>query len=545
MPSQAGENPADAVLRGSRGGRHRREAEIARVLARHGLHAMAGLLNVGQRAHRSGGATQLSSGEWATAAELRAALAELGPTFIKLGQLLATRADLLAPEYRRELASLQDAAPPASLELIREIVEQELTDGVAGSFAEFEEVPLAAGSVGQAHAAVLHNGARVVVKVRKPGVEKVIGLDLEILVNLAARASRRWPAAEAFDVIGLAHEFAGELRGQLDYIREACNAARFAANFAGNEEVRVPGVIWELTSSRVITLERLEGVKITDRAALDAAGVDAAELARRAAVTVGEMVFAHGFFHGDPHPGNFFVEPDGRLGIIDFGIMGSLGDDLRAKVRRILLALDRRDPGRLATALLVLRGPGVRVDRAELRSDLARVIDAHLGHGIGEAALGGVLRSLLDVIRRHRLRIPRDLSLLFRTVLLEEGIVQTLDPDFRMVDSLSPLARQDLFAGVTAAGLLDQVRDTGLDLAELASELPGQVRRVLDVIDDGGFDVHLRASELEPLMERAERLANRIALSVLAAALLNAAGQTYAGGRRVQQSRRGSRARRR
>jgi ubiquinone biosynthesis protein len=545
MPSGDGQNLAADPSAGSHGGRRRREAEIARVLARHGLHVLAGLLNVGQHAHRSAGATHSTGGEWATAAELRAALAELGPTFIKLGQLLATRADLLAPEYRRELASLQDAAPPASLQLIREIVEHELTDGVAGSFAEFEEVPLAAGSVGQAHAAVLHNGARVVVKVRKPGVEEVIGLDLEILVNLAARASRRWPAAEAFDVIGLAHEFAGELRGQLDYIREAHNAARFAANFAGNDEVHVPQVIWELTSSRVITLERLEGLKITDRAALEAAGVNASELARRAAVTVGEMVFAHGFFHGDPHPGNFFVEPDRRLGIIDFGIVGSLGDDLRAKVRHILLALDRGDPARLATALLVLRGPGVRVDRAALRSDLARVTDAHLGHGIGEAALGGVIRSLLEVIRRHRLRIPRDLSLLFRTVLLEEGIVQTLDPEFRLVESLSPLARQHLFAGVTAAGLLARARDTGLDLAELAGELPGQVRRVLDVIDDGGFDVHLRASELEPLMERAERLGNRIAVSVLAAALLNTAGRAYAGGRRVRQLRRGPRARRR
>jgi ubiquinone biosynthesis protein len=545
MPIGAGENLAAGLSRGSRGGRRHREAEIARVLARHGLHALAGLLSVGPRAHRSDGAEHPAGVEWATAAELRAALAELGPTFIKLGQLLATRADLLAPEYRSELASLQDAAPPASLELIREIVEQELTDGVAGSFAEFEEVPFAAGSVGQAHAAVLHNGARVVVKVRKPGVAEVIGLDLEILVNLAARASRRWPTAEAFDVIGLAHEFAGELRGQLDYIREACNAARFAANFAGNEEVHVPGVIWELTSSRVITLERLEGIKISDRAALDAAGVNASELARRAAVTVGEMVFAHGFFHGDPHPGNFFVEPDGRLGIIDFGIVGSLGDDLREKVRRILLALDRGDPARLATALLVLRGPGVQVDRAALRSDLASVIDAHLGHGIGEAALGGAIRSLLEVIRRHRLRIPRDLSLLFRTVLLEEGIVQTLDPEFRLVESLSPLARQHLFASVTAAGLLGRARDTGLDLAELASELPGQVRRVLDVIDDGGFDVHLRASELEPLMERAERLGNRIALSVLAAALLNTAGHAYAGGRRVRQLRSGERTRRR
>ena len=509
-------------------GRRRREREIVHVLARHGLHLLAELLSSEWRGGRGDGDLEHHGGEAVPARELRIALEELGPTFIKLGQLLSTRADLLPLDYRRELSKLQDDAPPSDPDAILETVEHELPAGVPAAFAEFDPQPLAAGSVGEAHAAVLHDGTCVVVKVRRPGVVELIERDLEVIGNLAARASRRSPAAAAFDVIGLAHEFADELRGQLDYVREACNAERFAANFSGADAVHIPRVFWDLTSSRVITLERLEGMKITDLEALQAAGVDRRELAHEAAVTVGEMVFVDGFFHGDPHPGNFFVEADGRLGIIDFGIVGSLDEGLRAKVRRILLALDRRDPDRLAAALIAVRGPGGGIDRGALRDDLASLIEEYVGRGAGELGVGGPIRSMLDVVRRHRLRIPRDLSLLLRTVLLEEGLVAALDPEFRLVEVLGPYARRHLFAGVTVPAILDRLQDAGVDLAEQVSELPGHIRRALDVLDDGGFDVHLRASELEPLMARAERLGNRIALSVLAAAAIDAATRLYA-----------------
>jgi ubiquinone biosynthesis protein len=515
----------------TRGGRHHREREIVGVLTRHGLHLAAGILSVEEHGGRGNGEPERRVGPAVAARELRIALEELGPTFIKLGQLLSTRADLLPLDYRRELSQLQDSAPPAPPDAILETVESELRGGASASFAEFDPQPLAAGSVGEAHAAVLHDGTPVVVKVRRPEVVELIERDLEIIGNLAARASRRSTVAAAFDVIGLAHEFAGELRGQLDYIREACNAERFAANFANASAVHIPRVFWDLTSSRVITLERLEGMKITDLAALQAAGVDPGELAREAALTVGEMVFVHGFFHGDPHPGNFLVEADGRLGIIDFGIVGSLDDGLRAKVRRILLALDRRDPDRLAAALIAVRGSATGVDRHALRDDLASLIEGYVGRGAGELGVGGLIRSMLDVVRRHRLRIPRDLSLLLRTVLLEEGIVAGLDPEFQLVDVLGPYARRHLLTGVTVPALLDRLQDAGVDLVELVSDLPGHVRRALDVLDDGGFDVHLRASELEPLMARAERLGNRIALSVLAAAGIDAATRLYARGR--------------
>jgi ubiquinone biosynthesis protein len=507
--------------------RHARERQIARVLTHHGTLFLGRVLASERRgAAKAGKVSPEGRGDTATPArELRLAFEELGPTFIKLGQLLSTRADLLPLEYQRELATLQDASPPSPANAIRQTVETELAGGIAGAFADFDPHPVAAGSIGEAHAAVLHDGTPVVVKVRRPGVVELVERDLEIIINLAARASRRSASAAAFDVLGLAQEFAGELRGQLDYLREACNAERFAANFADERDVRIPRVYWELTTSRVITLERLGGMKVTDRDSLDAAGVDRASLARNAALLTAKMVFVDGFFHGDPHPGNFFVENDGTLGIIDFGIVGSLDEGLRAKLRHILIALERRDPKRLATAMIALGGQGAPIDRAALEGDLGSLVDTYVGLSVGEVGVGGLIRQLLEVVRRHRLQIPKDLALLLRTFLLEEGVVEQLDPQFRLFDVLAPYARQHLFAGVTRAALLRRLQDAGIDFAELLSDLPDHAQRVLSVLEEGGFDVHLRATELEPMLARAERLGNRIAVSVLLAAVINAVAQ--------------------
>jgi ubiquinone biosynthesis protein len=516
-------------------GKARREREIARVLARHGLLYLAGTL--GLERLDSALRHEKPSERAVPARELRLALEELGPTFIKLGQLLSTRADLMSPDYRRELAKLQDAAPPAPAAAISQIVQSELPGGVAEAFAEFEAQPLAAGSVGEAHAAVLHDGTRVVVKVRRPGVVELIERDLEIISNLAARASRRWASAAALDVIGLAHEFAGELRGQLDYIREARNAERFAASFSGDKDVRIPRVFWELTTSRVITLERVGGMKVTDLESLDAAGIDRHQLAEKAVSTMAKMVFVDGFFHGDPHPGNLFVEDDGTLAIIDFGIVGSLEEGLRVKLRRVLVALDRRDPGRLAAALIALRASSGPIDREALRDDLASLIDSYVGRSVGELGLGAPIRSMLEVARRHRLRIPRDLSLLLRTILLEEGIAEQLDPELRLVEAVEAYARRHLFTAVTGPGLRRRLQNAGVDVAELIGDLPEIAHRASGILEDGGFDLHLRAAELEPLMSRAERLGNRIAMSVLAAAAIDAVAQ-LAGRTRRAKSRR-------
>lgn len=510
--------------------RRRRELQIGDVLLRHGLAYLAASLDfargVTMRA-QSGG--RESRGELVTPpANLRAALEELGPTFVKVGQLLSTRGDLIPDAYRTELAKLQDADAPLAFGAIREAVEHELEGSIEESFATFESEALAAGSIGQVHAARLQDGSDVVVKVRRPGVVEEVQLDLEILQNLAARASRRWSAAEPYDVPGLIDEFAGEMRAQLDYLQEARNAERFAANFAGEPAVRIPQVFWDLTTSRMLTLERLAGMKVTDLDALDAAGIDRRTLAERAARISAKMVFEDGYFHGDPHPGNFFVEDGGRLGIIDFGIVGALDDTLRERLVSLLLAISRRDPNRLAAGLIALRASSGPVDRRGLRDDLAPLLDRYVGDAVGTVDLRRAIVETLEVARRHRLRVPRDLSLLLRTILLEEGIVEQLDPEFNFAQALGPYARRQLLAQLAPSALRRRLGLAGADLADLAIELPGELHRALGVLADGDFEVHLRASELEPMLARAERLGNRIAVSVLAAAAINAAVELLA-----------------
>ena len=455
------------------------------------------------------------------AERLRLALEELGPTFIKLGQIVSTRPDLLPPEYRLELAKLQDAAPHVSEGVAREAIELELGSSIDRIFASFDFEPLAAGSIGQAHAATLLDGTEVVVKLRRPGAVEQVTEDLDILRNFAYQASRRWETGARYDLVGLADEFAQTLRAELDYLQEGRNAERIATSFAGNADAQIPRVFWETTTSRVITLERIHGLKITDAVALDAASIDRRALVERATRVMAKMVFEDGFFHADPHPGNYFVQADGRIGIIDFGMVGSLDDRLRDQLGMLVLALMRGDPGRAARILLALGTAAAPVDRSRLTDDLSRAMSRYRGVRLGDIALGTISGDLLNIARAHGLTLPRDLALLSKAFIEEEGVAAELDPEFRLIEAVAPYASRHLAAELSPAALVKRMERLGLDIAELGVDLPGQLHRVLEHLTADGLEVHLRQGELEELMIRGERLGNRIAASVVAAAAID------------------------
>jgi ubiquinone biosynthesis protein len=517
--------------------RDHRQRQIAEVLARYGLDYLANVVGLERVLARERALRRREPRETHTPAEgLRLALEELGPTFIKLGQLLSTRADLLPPEYRGELAKLQDAAPAVPTDVVKDTIEGELHASAEAAFASFHAEPLACASIGQAHLATLQDGTEVVVKVRRPNVVEEMDQDFEIIRNFAARASRRSKAAARYDLVGLADEVVQTLRAQLDYLQEARNAERFAANFEGDPSVQIPRVFWDLTTSRVITLERIRGMKVTDSAAFDEAGLDRHDLAQRAAQIVAKMVFEHGFFHADPHPGNFFIETDGGIGIVDFGMVGTLDDALREQLSRLLTGFLRQDPDRLADAVLALDTSTEPVDRARLREDLAGLLARYFGRSVGEISLRSALGDILATVRRHGLRLPRDLALLLTVLLIAEGLVAVLDPDFRFAEALAPYARRQLLAQLTPAALRRHVEQFGADLAELAVDFPGRLDRLLRSVESGGLDVRLRTDELEALVARAERVGNRVAASVLAAALIDRLGEFTVERRRHRRS---------
>lgn len=451
---------------------------------------------------------------------LRQALEELGPTFIKLGQILSTRADLLPVEYQVELAKLQDAAPPLRSETVKAVIQREFGRPVERIFTSFDEKPIAAGSIGQVHAATTSDGREVVVKVQRPGVIEQIDLDLQILNRLAATTSRRWTLAGQYDVIGIVQEFSDTLRAETDYIREGRNAERFTANFERDDTVLFPSVFWETTTAHVLTLQRIRGIKIDDVDALDRAGVDRSRIAEREAEMVLKMVFRDGFYHADPHPGNFFVQSDGRLGVVDFGMVGTVNRRMQDQLVWGLLAVTGDDPDRVVDVLFDTGVAGAGVNRPLLRRDILHLRARYYGRPVGQIAIRPAVNDGLTVVRRHRLQLPPGYALLLKTVVMHESLVSRLDPKFNFTAVLAPYARALTIRQFSPALWGRTMAQAGIDLARLGAELPQSVHRLLGTVQRGDLEFAVHPTGLEPMLRRIERMANRLVLGILTAALL-------------------------
>ena len=499
-----------------------RYRQIADVLSRHGLGFVMGVVGLGRWVpfHRGVLGHERRQEPYTTPEHLRLAIEELGPTFIKLGQLLSTRSDIVPADYLHELSKLQDAAPPIPPSTISALIESELGASPQEVFASFEIEPLASASIGQAHLATLQDGTQVVVKVRRPNINAVIETDLEILQNLANIASRRWEAAANYNFPGLVSGFALSLRRELDYLLEGRNAERFAAIFATNENVHIPRVFWSTTTSRVLTLERVVGIKVDDLEGLDHARVDRRELATKATGVAVSMVFEHGYFHADPHPGNLFIEPGGRIGLIDFGMVGEVDDALRQRLGVLLAALTSHDVERLASALLELSVVKRPVDRDQFRVDLVGFVGLYRGRRLGEVNVADLASQLLALLRKHHLQLPQEMAVLLKFFLMVEGMGVRLDPQFNLGEVLGPYARQLAWDRFSPEALVRQLLITGRDAAALAVDLPDRLRRLLDLMDTSGVVVHVQPNEFEPLIERAERIGDRLVAGIITAAFI-------------------------
>ncbi|WP_137802705.1 AarF/ABC1/UbiB kinase family protein [Kocuria sp. 2SI] len=452
---------------------------------------------------------------------LRLALEELGPTFVKLGQLASTRPDLLPQEYARELARLQDSSPPIPPDRIRELLEQEPDTAAEEILRHIDPVPLATGSIGQAHTAV-YDGMDVVVKIRRPGIVDTVNRDLEVLRELAVLITRYWPGVGDQDLTGLVDQFAASMRDELDYLAEARSTERMRELFAGHPSLIVPAVVWQATSSRVLTTERISGMKITDHTALDAAGVDRHQLAVTATEILCQMIFVHGFFHADPHPGNLFIHSDGSIAMIDFGMVGSLSEEFRDALVTMLVGVSQGNARRATTGLLKLtdRAPE-NLDRAALDRDVESMIRSYADRPLAEVRMAALLSDLVACLRRHRLRLPRDSALFLRMVITAESIGKGLDPDFDLISVIRPFARQFVLRRVSPEALLHRVRGLVEEAVQLGQDSPDVIRRIMSVLENGGFDVHLRADELEPLLNRGERIGHQVIAGAVIAATIN------------------------
>jgi len=515
-----------------------RYGQIAETLGRHGLGFLVSAAGLDRWLPLQHGLFGHEKREeaFSNPEHLRLALEELGPTFIKLGQVLSTRPDLLPPNYQVELAKLQDAAPPVAGSMISEVIALQLGKTTAELFASFELTPLASASIGQAHAATLFDGTEVVVKVRRPGIVEQTEEDLEILHNLAAIVTRHWEAAADWDVERIAQEFAQSLRSELNYLQEGKNAERFAANFAGSPNVHIPRVYWDTTTSRVLTLEKISGTKVTDVQGLDRAGIDRRMLAEHAASIAAKMIFDDGFFHADPHPGNLFVEREGRIGLIDFGMVGSIDDELRLKLGRLMVALVSKRPERIASALIRLSTVRGNIDPAALQSDLLPIVALYADRSLDQVSVRDVAGEVLALLRRHHLHLPPQMALLIKMVVMTEGMGVLLDPKFQLGHVLAPYARRLALERFSPHALARQLARSGADMAEFFVDLPEQLNRASDLLENGGLEVHLRAAELTPMIDRVERVGQRLVVAMIAGALIKGVGDLVALDQRRWQS---------
>lgn len=499
--------------------RAKRYRQIVEILARNGLGFLIGSIMLDGHGflHHAPVGSKGDGRRLATPERVRKTIEELGPTFIKLGQIISTRGDLLPPPYLDELAKLQDAAPPIPTEQVRQLLREELCRPVEAAFATFELTPMASASIGQAHAATLLDGTEVVVKLRRPGVVEQVEEDLHILLDLALRASRQWEAARFYDVYAIAQEFAHTLRAEMDYLREARNIETIAANFGDEPDVHLPRVYRDTTTSRMLTLERIRGCKLSDVAGIDAAGLDPPTVARRAARLLLTMILEHGVFHADPHAGNVFVEADGTIALIDFGMVGHVDEASRDLLVELMITLTRQDASQLADVMLQLGMASAHVDRNALRRDLQRLLARYMGRALKDIKFSAFLGELLEVIRVHHLRLQPDLALLVKTLGMSEGVAAQLYPDFDLLEVYIPLAEHLVSEQFSFARWSKQMALSGIDALEMSLALPRQLHRILGDIERGGFEVNIQPTSFEPYLNRIEQLVNRSILALLAA----------------------------
>lgn len=510
-----------------RGDIGRRSRHIATVLTGHGLGWLADHAALGSRlpAWRPRPKEQHEA-PLQTAVRLRVALGELGATFIKLGQMLSTRGDILPAEYVLELAKLQDAAPPVHFEAVERTVERELSPAARERIATIEHEPLASASIGQVHAAVLADGREVVIKVQRPEVAEQVEQDLEILHRVTRWLTANTAFGRDYDLKALADEFADTIRAELDYRREARNVETFAAFFADEPLVTIPAVVHELSTRRVLVLERVGGIKISNLAALDAAGLSRRRLAELAVRISVRQMLDLGVFHADPHPGNFFVRPDGGVAIVDFGMVGHLSEAVRDRLLRAGLSAIRRDASGVADGLFALGIVGARVRRPALERDLERVMDRYATATISDISAREVVDEVTGLAFRHHMQLPGELALFFRVLAMGEGMGLMLDPGFQFFGYVSPILRRHWRRRNRPSELMRRVAAAAGEAVDLGFDLPHRLGKLLGRAERGEIELNVQHEGLEDFASRFERMINRLALAVILAASIVALALT-------------------
>jgi len=456
---------------------------------------------------------------------LRMAFEELGATFIKLAQILSTRPDLVSPAYAKEFAKLQDRVPPLPFSAIEPVLNDALHRPYREAFAAFDPDPIAAASIGQVYRARLSDGRPVVVKIRKPSIAAAVAEDRLILREVVRRLRRRKGWVKRYDIEGLLDEFFFVLNNELDYVHEGQNADRFRKIFEGNPHIFVPAIHWDFSSATVLVMDEVVGVKVNELELRDLGfSPDRHQLARIAVDMTFKQIFEHGFFHADPHPGNFVVTGENTLGVMDFGMFGYLDKTYREGFLAFTYDFIRGDTEGMMDALWILGVKGTQAQRPTLRRELDHLLSRFRETSLKEIAAGDMLMELMAIAHRHQLSFPPDLAMLFKVLAVLEGVGCMIDPDLRLFDYSADYFKalhKELFSPEQVAR---RIGTNLYDLYELGNRLPRRISRLLQRLEHGDLDLEFHNRRLENDIEKLYKAVDRIALSVMLSLFLIAGG---------------------
>lgn len=499
----------------------RRFRHVIAVLARYGFGEAIDRIRVRESVHferrtlkRDARLPRLTTGE-----RLRLAMEELGPAFIKLGQMLSTRPDLVPPEIITELKKLQASVHFLPAETTKSIIEAELGKPISEIFDSFDETPLAAASLAQVHRAV-YQGANVVLKVQRPDIMDITEADTDIMRRVAQLAERYSPAVYLANPVGLVDEFAQQLKKELDFRLEAQNMRRFAQNFAGDETIHIPHVYMELCTKRVVVMEFLDGINISDTQKLTDNGYDLPLIARRGAILAFKATFQHGFFHADPHPGNIFVLPDNVIGLVDFGMMATLSLRDRERLAKLVYFISISDEKRVARALTELMESEDVIPADELEPAMSSIIKEYGDVAAGELRMAGMLFAMMRAIMTHGGRLRSQLIWVTKSIATQEDVARSLNADLNVMDMGKPYAQKLLTQKLNPLKHPYEAFYWIIDALDVARDLPYDIGVVLREFRKGKLKIEFEHVGLEPIRQTMEHVANRTSLTIIIAALL-------------------------
>ncbi len=442
---------------------------------------------------------------------LRSFLEELGPTFIKVGQLLSVRPDLVPPDVLFELEKLQDRVAPFSIDKVEKIFQEEFETNLGQVFKRFNPEPIASASIGQVHLAYLKDGSKVAVKVQRPEAKEIIQADLDLLYFLADRLKKRFPQ---FDLRGLVGEFDDSFQRELDYRVEARHIDKFRHNFRDNSVLKVPLVYWKYTSRRVLTMEYIEGTRVDDLATPEKMGIDTYKLAIEGARAFMKQVLEDGFFHGDLHPANILITPEGKIAYLDFGIVGWLSDEEKDVIARLLLGIIKQD---VEMIINEAKNLGVAIpteNLAAMRRDLREIVDAYYGRTLGEVSIDIIGREFLNLIYRYKIKIPRQYALLAKALITVEGVAKKLYPQINIIEVAKPYVTELMKEKFGPEKFAERVWEEGKAFAWQVFDFPRQLYFLISNLKRGDFQVLYRQDDLKEVSQSIKLSFNRLIIAL-------------------------------